>query len=326
MEVNQNTILNLRELDSLAVKVAGTVQIRFGVSVEIWFEEGHSFEKRSAAVNVYQDYYGIFDQFVTHYLEPNGNRLKKINDNKFPEVFSETIKENNEDIPFDATLCSIDGKDEPTLYSIGGLCFDRLSSKTKHSIINADFPASWVSENSDKFVEMILRWCNVLKPVHGSAGLAPIFDTGGFPKNAYREAFAFVKRFPGLDFINSPYFSLNVRADLKKGNDGRGIRGCNWLTILDDSYLNEVGGVEQLESILKSPDIALHEYDGGLVIQAGALPSLGDINRNLDTPLYRTVNKVLKPIRFENYSKQYLFVPKPLDSVEETLKWVRRFD
>lgn len=69
-----------------------------------------------------------------------------------------------------------------------------------------------------------------------------------------------------------------------------------------------------------------HPYDGGIVIQAGETPQLGDINRGLIPEAYQRVAQVLKPIRFDDHQRPLIDTPRPLDPLEETMKWVRRFD
>ncbi|MBM7046353.1 hypothetical protein JTP94_14490 [Rhizobium lusitanum] len=41
---------------------------------------------------------------------------------------------------------------------------------------------------------------------------------------------------------------------------------------------------------------------------------------------YQRVAQVLKPIRFDDHQRLLIDAPQPLDALEETIKWVRRFD
>lgn len=70
----------------------------------------------------------------------------------------------------------------------------------------------------------------------------------------------------------------------------------------------------------------IHRYPGGVVIQAGPLPVLGPKNDGKGLDRYRAVSAALSPLRFEGYRVGVLPVPKPNDSLTETLKWVRGFD
>jgi Protein of unknown function (DUF3396) len=70
----------------------------------------------------------------------------------------------------------------------------------------------------------------------------------------------------------------------------------------------------------------VHTYNGGVVLQAGPEPEIGDVNRGVALADYRAVARAVKPIRFEQYSLGLLYPPEPMDRIEETLKWIRRFD
>ena len=60
----------------------------------------------------------------------------------------------------------------------------------------------------------------------------------------------------------------------------------------------------------------------GLLIQAGGKPGIGDVNADpKPLPLYRKVNKVLRPIRVTSHIGF-----GDAFEVPDTLKWLRRFD
>ncbi|WP_128293465.1 type VI immunity family protein [Afifella aestuarii] len=86
-----------------------------------------------------------------------------------------------------------------------------------------------------------------------------------------------------------------------------------------------LGGEERLAEVL-GPSCPIHDYDGGIVVQAGPEPQLGDINRGLVLDDYRRVSQALAPIRFEDYPRGLFVLGEPFDSLEETRKWIRRFD
>lgn len=47
-----------------------------------------------------------------------------------------------------------------------------------------------------------------------------------------------------------------------------------------------LGGEQALREQLGEDDILLHRWDDGVIIQAGAHPLFGDVNRNEPMPLY----------------------------------------
>jgi hypothetical protein len=160
-----------------------------------------------------------------------------------------------------------------------------------------------------------LRWCAICQPVHGCAGFAFIF----FSEQNSVYAMQMIKRFPGFDFQGGVDFIMESKAVHNR------IKSVNWLTVLCDALVEELGGLDAMRSALE-PVCKIHEYPGGVVIQAGAYPQLGDTYRNDIPEAYRLVARYTKSIRFEGYKDYLIRVPHGLDDVEETLSWVRRFD
>ena len=105
----------------------------------------------------------------------------------------------------------------------------------------------------------------------------------------------------------------------------RAIRTVNWLTFINDSLVIELGGRDRLAAQLHDM-CPVYPYHGGLLIQAGARPELGDLNRGLVPDAYKIVARALKPVRFDEHQRPLIDAPQPLDSLEETMKWIRRFD
>jgi hypothetical protein len=105
------------------------------------------------------------------------------------------------------------------------------------------------------------------------------------------------------------------------------IRCINWLTVLGDEILKELGGIEAAKAL--EPECTLYPYSGGLVIQAGPHPMLGAAPMNtgpMVPEIYRKVARFTKPVRFMGYTSTLFNVDKSLDDKEEALKWVSRFD
>jgi hypothetical protein len=67
-------------------------------------------------------------------------------------------------------------------------------------------------------------------------------------------------------------------------------------------------------------------YDHGLIIRAGRLPALGNEASGGIPEAYRTVARIIKPIRFEGYQSGVIKEPVPVKGPEVTLEWIRRFD
>ena len=169
----------------------------------------------------------------------------------------------------------------------------------------------------DTLRELVLHWSAMLKPAHGVAGFALHFEPG-LEQNV-KHAYATMQRHPSLEFIDSSSFSIEVRSIFNR------IKGVNWLTVLGDEVLAELGGMTAARAALE-PDCTLHEYAGGVVIQAGPVPQLGDTHFGLIPQRYRKVSHFTRPVRFEDYQDSLFRVFPPLDGPTEALSWVRRFD
>jgi len=104
------------------------------------------------------------------------------------------------------------------------------------------------------------------------------------------------------------------------------IKCVNWLTVLDDDIVVELGGLDVAREAL-SPECTIHPYDGGIVVQAGDFPQLGDTQGDMEclNP-YRKVARFTRPVRYGPYTSSLFRVFEPLVGKEEANKWVARFD
>jgi hypothetical protein len=337
MTTDIDTILvefkTLSDLDKLALTdPRGNVWARLGFVVTLFFVDGNTPEKRLAFTELLRNYYATFGKAVTHYVKHNDGRLARIEDTSFLERYGEVAKRppvddsKNPDInDFEPIILGVvsDGRaTEPPLYYCGGPCLPISDWFPPGSVsyLDAHIPASWVDRHGyPALAKLVQHWCAVLKPMHGTAGLGTLFDQSSRRTTSGLIAFPLIKRFPGLDYNDSS----NWRARSKKG--GHVIRTTNWLNVLDDGFVAKLGGFDALAQAL-GPDCPVNPYDGGVIIQAGPHAELGDLNRRIIPEHYRTVARVLKPLRFEDYRMGLLKVPDPLSALEETKAWIARFD
>lgn len=178
------------------------------------------------------------------------------------------------------------------------------------------------SDNEDKnnlstLFTMTLHWCERLKPVHGSAGFCFAYTPA--METQERWTWSLMQRFPCIDHSNIALFTLRA------GSNHKAIKGINWLTVLGDELVTRLGGVNEIQSQL-GKECRIHDYNGGVIIIAGPVPQLGDTYSGFIPERYKSVAKVTRPILYENYLRPLLKLPKPIDSLEATLKWIKRFD
>ena len=127
--------------------------------------------------------------------------------------------------------------------------------------------------------------------------------------------YPFAARFPGLE-IDDPVALLFYLEN--------GIKGVNWLTIVDDSLLERIGGRDEVRGSFND-SITVHEYGGGLIVQAGPVPQLGDLEKGFVPQRYREAYRVLKPLQAE-HPDELIETPKGVDPLEFKDRWMKRFD
>jgi hypothetical protein len=124
------------------------------------------------------------------------------------------------------------------------------------------------------------------------------------------------ERFPGLEVESAPITTNHI---------GSGIKGVNWLTVLSDRWIDKLGGLDYLRIRLNESHFYFYLFDGGLVIQAGPRPEMGDVAANFWPEQYVTLAKVLKPIQIANHYPMHFGGTGGLDH-QATMAWINRFD
>lgn len=188
------------------------------------------------------------------------------------------------------------------------------------SLLEFSTSLAWDAEND--FRRQIARArqaASTLGAVFGLAGFGLQYDRiYGSTAGSY----AYLARFPGLHCGLDDRFMSELSVRRSRADRYFSI---NWLTLLGEDLLAALPPVQALQQTLGA-ERPLSRFDGGIMLQAGALPQLGDVNQGLMLDDYRAVNAALKPLRFQDYVVPVLDVPEPLDPLEVTFDWIRRFD
>lgn len=301
----------------------GVPMLRFGHYLDFALQKATSVDIRDKMAEVMFEYRDIFRDEITHYIPHDGRRLHPLSKIDYEEYIRERVRtpdDVKQDEGFYASLFGYPGdgdKDDPTIYyaeAIGN------TETREFSSISMYLPASWPEHvGYDQYRATVHGWCEKLKPAYGTAGLSILFNEGRQGLSDRLLAFPIARRFPGLDLPEHSRWYVRMNR-LKR----RAIRTINWLTFIDDGLVTELGGQAGLKEQLGASCPVL-PYEGGVIIQAGDRPQLGDIDRGLIPEDYRRVAEVLKPIIFDEHDRPLIDVPPPLNALEETGKWVRRF-
>lgn len=186
-----------------------------------------------------------------------------------------------------------------------------------YSYFSVGVPFEWIASNDPgTFTQLIVELAERLRPSHGYAGLGAVghVDTG--PNDpALGSIVPMVQRFKGLEIDLPTSHSIYTKQE-------NAIKGINWLTVLDQSWIDRLGGDATLRAQL-GPSSVVHPYSEGWVIQAGPRPQFGDRNRNEPMDAYEQVARALKPIRVSSIrgvASAYGFDRARAD------EWLARFD
>jgi hypothetical protein len=220
---------------------------------------------------------------------------------------------------YDSLLCKLNGADDISQASPYNLAALLKFRKKFYQIgfITACVPFAFIEQQPPGFFrKMVLQWCEKLRPLHGYAGIyiALSADRGEAISNEPL-VYPLVKRFPGIEFDSPVDISLHCK---------KGIKGVNWLTVLSDKFVSNLGGVDALKDGLDDT-CPLYTYPGGAVIQAGPYPQLGDLEKGIRLKDYQKVYKLVKPVQAE-YDDIIMRTPKNVDADAFAQQWLHRFE
>jgi hypothetical protein len=122
---------------------------------------------------------------------------------------------------------------------------------------------------------------------------------GPFGGETERRTRAWCSRYPGLDLFEPWHHNGMYHYDPAYPDLVPLVKRAGWMTLLHARTVQLLGGEDKLRSeLVDTPEIRVHPAGGGgLILQAGERPQLGDLNRGDYLPLYRKVAAVLRPAR-----------------------------
>lgn len=311
MDLQENDQELLKNL-SLKDKRGRTV-VSVGLVATLFFEEAWTRSKREIIAMLVSNYMARFGEHLRFAKDMKG-KIYPIAANRVPHPASwlPSYPDEGEDWYFG--FHSGNSAGEAGEFTVCGLGSDNVSKTLGY--FHVSFPLNGFSDEQGGFRTYILDVCEKLKPLSGYGGLGiiePLDVYAAEPQLALVRALA--ERFPGLEVEARTSHSLYLRD---------GIKGVNWLTVLGDRWVQEMGGVDYLR-LWVTEACTLYPYSGGVVIQAGAHPELGDSQANRWPMHYVKLAKALKKIRVKEHRPFHLGGANRFDH-EATMKWLNRFD
>lgn len=311
-------------LDKIEIRGLKSIEARFALGVELFIAppaETDKFQVDRKLLNCVEQYFTHFKEHINRYVLPDALRVGKVKRDPFPKWEAALEKQNEEDsFCISAYHDDTQYEGEPvdaTPWQIHMLGPRPSKSRLSHIRASMSVCNARGNNNFKALLDMTFAWCEELKPAHGSAGFSFAYDPEIEPKPKW--TWAAMQRYPGVDHHDPVMFTVKAKTVFNR------IKGVNWLTVLGDEIVNELGGKDVIQTQL-GKFCAIHNYDGGIIIIAGLLPQLGDTYTGLIPERYKDVARVTRPVRFEDYRRPFLQLPESIDGMEATLKWIRRFD
>lgn len=319
MEINPITP---KDLDKINVHDDEGRQIAcLAMGVTLFIENAFTKQMRRLTAECIDQYIDLTRNDLRWFLL-KGGQFKKISDRvrdirkiDLPPL-TQVVETMEEDETFLVTLSGAEDYEQASSYSLTAL-MEFKKNFYDIGFLTAWLPFTMIENQPPKFFKkMVVQWCQQLRPLHGYAGIYIVLSAERYnAMNSEPMVYPIVKRFPGIEFDSPTVTSIHFK---------KGIKGVNWLTVLSNKFVNQLGGLKTLEQGLDEA-CPLYPYPGGVVIQAGPYPQIGDLEKGIQLTDYQKVYRLVKPVQAE-YPYGYLRTPKDVDSKAFAQQWLHRFE
>jgi hypothetical protein len=295
----------------------GHIVFKFGLVTTMFFREPWTEASQKMVSEVAGEYIRSVRPHLRWAQEPFTWRMYPIDANEveFPEQsFPKLDDGQNWAIGFSGG----DDVKDASEFMIRGLGSDETERDLGY--LQIYLPGTWFVGQPGAYREFVLNLAKRLHPVSGYGGLGvqePLDDDARFAACPFVRKIA--EQFPGLE-IESPESQSVSMAD-------GSIKGASWLTVLGDEAVKKIGGVDSLKVRL-GESFPIKVYEGGIMIQAGPHPEIGDVKKNEWPRHLVTLSTVLKPIRVKDPHPFYDGDSKGAACMDRdaTNAWINRFD
>jgi hypothetical protein len=311
-DLNQlSSLLCIRDPD-------GRPALMIGLSATFLFREPWLRPARQAVANV-----------ATEYLDRFKKELKWVRDHRSERAPIYAMSKNRVPLPKEWLANHPDNEEwsigfhggeserAASEFTIEAFGVEKYGPPDDLGYLHLQLPLRFLAEHPGEFQKIVLHAAKRIKPLSGYAGigfLQPVSLAAG--ERAETLVTPLAARFPGIEVE-----SLVAHTDWCQ----KGIKGVNWLTILSDRFVEEAGGLDYLRIRLDPNIFPFHKYDGGLVIQAGPHPEVGDATQNRYPRHYVTLAKVLKKIQIKEHRPFHYGGEGRMDKAMSEA-WLFRFD
>lgn len=310
----------LKEL--MTVEDADGVMLKLSLNVEIYFRNAWREDVREAVLAVFNEYREYFGQEFKWTTNPNTGRWKSLKKTPYPypdEWLLDVPQDEQWEFVFHGGDKKTDASDVDVV-SFGEWITEGHEAPTSKesfmSYIYVHFPIDFFVDRDEKLPSIFNRWCSLLNAEQAYAGFG-LAISHGYETRVDPLVYQLGQRFPGLNISGRISHSEDLVCHIKTPS---------WLTAICQPYVNQLGGEAALQEAL--PDGWVSPYDGGVIIQAGPKPLLGDRELGLDVAPYRQAAQALRPIRSTKHGgiAKGRVDGQTVFHTQEFREWLSRFD
>lgn len=291
----------------------GRIVVQAGLRAVFYFEGAEQPERRAAVVACVDKLQSLIGQHLRWVVHPTTAKRYPRGSPRVPAL-SDWMAQRSKDQAWE--YCTHGGEQPEAASHFLIAAYGPAGWKGNPGYLEFALPLTWFADHPGSLPALVLEVSDILRPLHGYGGIGLLesFDES-VESAAEPSVYALARRFPGLEVG----MALSHARYLKDG-----IKGVNWLTLVGTRWLPAVGGVETLRAVLGA-DIPVREYNGGVLIQAGARPRLGDVNDGRSPEPYQRVAHALRPIRVDSVGSLH-YAGANRFTKDTSDEWLRRFD
>ncbi|HEY7396402.1 MAG TPA: type VI immunity family protein [Gemmatimonadaceae bacterium] len=317
--------LTLDDLDQVTINTfysPDVVAMRLGLMCTLYVQHPHDPAVKQALARCGDQYQAMFGEYLTLYRKPTGSGKFARYPAKGVSLAKYLETNNLPDRPFAPSFTSGTRYEDATSYSLSiwAPSAEYFPGDDAPAFFTATVPFAFLKDHSGEgaFQHLVHGWCKILQPYCGYAGIGAIQSVDSTEKlRTVAQVYPIAVRFPGVEIENASIVSLHINSHIKS---------VNWLTALSDEALGPIGGRAALLGQLDE-NFRIMEYEGGVLIQSGRMPQLGDANRGQAPRYYRQLSELVRPLRMR-FPDGHSFIRSggQQSGAEATNEWLARFD
>lgn len=293
----------------------GMPVVKLGLIATVYFKEGYTTTKK---IKVIECFGAFYEQFGKHLRGQLQDKYRKLTPDTFEKAAAAIVTSGGND-RYELQLTSASSTKDAEAYGISTLNSYELHEDSARSFIKIVLPWEMLQTEAGRatYNSWLSYLCNQVNADHGYGGLSTILP---FDYDSYLPIeFELAQKYLGLEVDSMPHSLALELIDC--------IKGVNWQTIIGESFVQSLGGENGLRHAFSGRgDISLNNYEGGLIIQAGDHPQLGEVQEGAPKS-YVAVNQVVRSLRIQEPDQLHQYSPYGNCFEEEnTAEWFARFD